>query len=122
MKIQILQEDFAKALTLVSRFVNTRAQLPLLENILLSGEKTRLVISATNLETSASTSIGAKVEGEGRVTVPAKVISDLVTNLPPGQIEIEEDKEHLIIKSQGFSGEVLGMNASDFPQTPARIS
>ncbi len=69
MKAEIIQSDFNKALTNAIRFVSPKAQLPILGNVLLKAQKTRLLIQATNLEMSFATSIGAKVGKEGVVTI-----------------------------------------------------
>ncbi|MEK7497798.1 MAG: DNA polymerase III subunit beta [Patescibacteria group bacterium] len=116
MKLAVLQEDLAKSLITTSRFVNTRAQLPILGNIILKTEKTSLRLLATNLENSISMSLGAKVEAEGEIAVPAKTISEIVSNLARGQVELEAQKEHLKIKTDSFTGTVSGMNTSDFPK------
>lgn len=121
MKLQILQENLAKALSTSSRFVNTRAQLPILSNILLSASKNKLSVQATNLEISANLSIGAKIENEGVIAVPVKVIVDLVSNLSKETLTLELDKEILKIESKGFSGTIIGMNASDFPVIPTSV-
>jgi DNA polymerase III subunit beta len=121
MKLQVLQENLAKALLNASRFANQRAQLPVLGNIKLSTKKTKLQIASTNLEVSISVSVGAQIEKEGEITIPAKVITELISNLMPGTINIEAEKEQLKISSSGFSSTVSGMNTSDFPSIPQSI-
>lgn len=121
MKLQVLQESLSKALTITSRFASSRAQLPVLANIMLSAKKNKLLVSATNLEISISLSIGAKVQEDGEITVPARVITDLVSNLASGQMNLKSEKEQLKISTQGFSSNILGMNASDFPPVPHEI-
>lgn len=116
MKLAVLQEDLAKALLTTSRFVNTRAQLPILGNIILRTEKTSLRLLATNLENSISMSLGAKIESEGEIAIPAKTISEVVSNLARGQIELEAQKEQLRVKTDTFTGTISGMNTSDFPK------
>ena len=118
MKLQILQENLEKAVSTTSRFASTRAQLPVLGNILLSTKKSKIYVSSTNLEISASVQVGAKVEEEGEISVPAKVISELVANLPKETVSLTSEKEQLKVSVSGFSSTVLGMNASDFPKIP----
>ena len=113
MKLQILQEKFSKALLIASRFTSTRAQLPVLGNVLLSAKKNKLLIASTNLEMSIVIPIGAQVEKEGEITIPAKTITDLVNNLSSGAIDLSVDKEQLKVKSQGFSSTLSGMNTKD---------
>lgn len=121
MKLKVLQDKFSKAVNLASRFTSNRAQLPVLANLLLSAEKNSLRILSTNLEVSVSVSVGAQVESEGKVTVPARTIADIVSNLPNDTIELTSQKEKLLIKSQSFSSELLGMNAGDFPDIPLSV-
>lgn len=118
MKAKVLQENLSKALSQASRFVNPHAQLPILGNILLEAQKTKLLILSTNLEMSLSTSIGAKVEKEGKVGVPARTIVELISNLPKGTVDLSEEKEQLKIQGEGFTGTLAGMNTNDFPAIP----
>lgn len=121
MKIQVLQEDLSKALNITSRFASTKIQLPVLANVLFNSQKNRLVISATNLETSVSLSLGAKVEREGSITVPSRTITDLVSNLKSGQVSLSSEKEILKVVTSDFESSVSGMNASDFPSVPSEV-
>ena len=68
------------------------------------------------------TQIGAKIDEEGEIRIPSKVISDLVNNLPKDQITLESEKEQLKISTTGFNSKILGMNASDFPKIPGSLS
>ncbi len=121
MDLEVLQENFSKSLLITSRFVASRAQLPVLSNILLKTDKTKLTLSATNLETSASISLGAKIKEEGELTIPAKNLSEIVSNLSAGNIHLSSEKESLKITGSGFNGRVSGMNSSDFPKVPQTI-
>jgi DNA polymerase-3 subunit beta len=121
MKVSVLQENLNKNVGLSSRFTSTRAQLPVLGNILLKTTKTKLAMLSTNLEISVSTTIGAKIEKEGEIAVPARVFSELIANLPRETVTLESDKEQLKVSTPSFSSTVLGMNTSDFPKIPASI-
>lgn len=118
MKLEILQENLSSALSLASRFVNPRAQLPVLSNLKLEAKKTKLSVLATNLEMSLSVSMGAKIDEEGEIAAPAKTLSDLVGSLSKGNLRIEAEKEKIKLSNDDFSGSLLGMDTSDFPQIP----
>jgi len=122
MKLTVLQEDLKKAVQQTSHFISNKAQLPILSNILLRATKTRLILSATNLETSITTSIAAKVESEGEVAVNGKTFNDLISNLSSGSIEIEVFQEQLKIVSNKFKSNLLGTNTADFPVLPQEIA
>jgi DNA polymerase-3 subunit beta len=121
MKLTVLQENLAKAVTQASRFASTRSQLPILGNILLKANKTKLSVSSTNLEISVLIQLGAKIEEEGEISIPSKIISEIVSNLPKEALTLESEKEQLKITSSGFSSKVLGMNSSDFPKIPGSL-
>jgi DNA polymerase III subunit beta len=118
MKFQILQENLEKAINTTSRFASTKAQLPILGNILISTEKSKIYISSTNLEISASIQVGAKIEEEGEISIPSKVISEIIGNLPKETITLVCDKEQLKISTSNFSSTILGMDSTDFPKIP----
>lgn len=119
MKILVLQQDLISALSSVSRFVSLKPQIPILSNILFSAEKGKLQLSATNLEMGILLGIGAKIETEGKITIPAKVILELINNIPRGQILIEENKGQVLINAHPFfSGTVTSIPAAEFPNIP----
>lgn len=122
MKLQLLQENLKRAVDITSRFASTKAQLPILGNILISTKKSKIFISSTNLEISASVQIGAKIEEEGEISIPAKVITDLISNLPKETINLESEKEQLKVSTSGFSSTILGMDSTDFPKVPNSIN
>ncbi|HKC04257.1 MAG TPA: DNA polymerase III subunit beta [Patescibacteria group bacterium] len=122
MKLTVLQENLAKAINTAARFASTKAQLPILGNILLNSQKTKIIVSSTNLEVSVSVSVGAKVTEEGEISVPAKVVSELIDNLPKETLDITSEKEQLKVSASGFSSTVLGINTADFPKIPNSVS
>ena len=119
MKVSVLQENLSKGVAIVSRSTSTQAQLPILANILLATEKGRLKLSATNLETGINFYLGAKIEEEGAITVPAKTLVELISSLSPEKIHLETKGDSLKISSLNFKAEINGINASEFPKIPS---
>jgi DNA polymerase-3 subunit beta len=120
MKISCLQENLAKGLATVGRAVATRSTLPVLSNILLESDEGRLRLAATNLEIGVNCWIGAHVEEEGRTTVPARLLTEFVNSLPPGQIDMElnERTQTLTLKCARYEANIKGIDASEFPDVP----
>ncbi|MFO7918228.1 MAG: DNA polymerase III subunit beta [Anaerolineae bacterium] len=118
MKLSCLQENLADGLSVVSRAVATRSTLPVLSNILMSTDASRLKLSATDLELGINCWIGAQVEQEGAVTVPARLLSDFVNSLPPGPMELElvSRTQTLNLKSGRFEANIKGIDAQEFPR------
>lgn len=118
MRISVLQENLNKALTSVSRVVASKAQLPVLNNVLLTVEKGTLRLTTTNLELGMVVPIGAKVQAEGAICVPAKVFSELVGELPAGEVDLEVEDQKLLIRQGDFTADLAGMGAGEFPALP----
>lgn len=124
MKISCLQENLAKGLATVGRAVATRSTLPVLSNILLQSDQGRLRLAATNFEIGISCWIGARVTDEGSVTVPARLLTEFVNSLPPGQIDMElaERTQTLNLKCARFEANIKGIDANEFPEVPTADS
>jgi len=122
MKLKVLQENLSKALINASRFTTSKAQLPILGNIKLEAKKTKLIISATNLEMSISISVGAQIEKDGEIAVPSKIITEIINNLQPGTVSLAAEKEQLKISANSFSSNISGMNTSDLPLIPQKLN
>lgn len=120
MRVSCLQENLAKGLSTVARAVATRSTLPVLGNILLETDQSRLKLAATNLEIGINCWIGAKVEEDGAITVPARLLTEFVNSLPPERIDLE-----LVVRTQTlhmrcfrYEANVKGIEASEFPLIP----
>lgn len=118
MKFTCLQENLTKALTKVYRAVPTKSELPILSNVLISAHDNRIKISATNLATTIVTHIGADVEEEGAITVPAKMLRDFISNLSPNNVELELRDDILHLKSSTTRSKFNGVPADDYPDLP----
>jgi len=120
-KITCKQQDLSRGLTAVSHAVSSRSTLPILANILLATDHGRLKLSATNLEIGINCWVDAQVQEEGTTTVPAKLLTDFVSTLPPASVDITmpEGTTTLSIKSLRSSANIKGMDASEFPTIPS---
>lgn len=118
MKVTVTQENLNRALAAVSRVASTKTSLPILSNILLKTENNRLLVAATNLEIASSYFIGAKVVGEGVLTIPARLVSEFVANLPKGNVDLKVDGTKLHISSGNYQSTINGVVADEFPALP----
>jgi len=121
MNISVMQENLARGLQTVSRAVSSRATLPVLANVLLKTQDAGLKLTATNLEIGISSWVPGKVEGEGEITVPAKLITDLVASLPNQRIDLELSvKDRTLKLTCGSSrASIKGIEADEFPVVAA---
>lgn len=118
MKIIILQESLKKYLNLTERIIGRNLTLPILNNLLLTTDKNRLKISATDLEIALNIWISAKIEKEGSLTIPAKLLNSFVNQLPNQKLVLENQGNSLSIKTEGHSSIINGVDAKDFPLIP----
>ena len=118
MEITVTQENLNKALSAVSRVASIKTQLPILSNILFRTDGNRLLIAATNLEIAITQYIGAKIIKPGSITVPARLISDFISNLPKESVELKVINDNLHIKSGTYFSIINGYIADDFPELP----
>jgi DNA polymerase-3 subunit beta len=120
MKLSCLQENLNRGLGVVGRAVATRTTLPITNNVLLATDQSRLKLAATNLEMAISCWIGAKVEEEGAITVPARLLSDFVSSLPSEKVDISlsPQTKTLGLKCARFEARISGIDAKDFPPIP----
>lgn len=121
MKLSLMQENLARGLSLVSRAVSSRATLPVLSNVLIKTQDGGLRLTATNLEIGISAWVPGKIETDGTMTVPARLITDVVGGLPAGErvdLEMESDNT-LLIRAGTYRTHLRGIEADEFPVIPA---
>ncbi len=120
MRVSCLQENLSRGLNIVGRAVSPRSTLPVLGNILLATDEGRLKLAATNLEIGIVCWIGAKVEDDGSVTVPARLLSEFVGQLPAERIDMDLSVRTLMLnlKCARYDTNIKGIDASEFPIIP----
>ena len=117
MIVSVLQENLAKSLSIVTKAVDSNPALPVLANVLLETEDSRLKVSATNLELSITMWIGAKVEQSGSITLPARTLNELVSSLSRERVDLRLDAAtHTVHLRCGVqTSNIRGIDADEFP-------
>jgi DNA polymerase-3 subunit beta len=120
MKLSCLQENLKRGVAMVSHAVAGKSPLPVLSHILLATHEGQLQLAATDLEIGIKTRIGAKIEEEGAVTVPAKLFSDVIGGLPNDRVTLELDArtQTVTVTCARFTSNIKGIEADDFPPIP----
>ena len=121
MNISVMQENLARGLGVVSRAVSSRATLPVLANVLLKTEESGLKLTATNLEIGINCWVPGKVEESGEITVPARLLTDLVASLPNQRIDLQLSAKDRTLKVTcgGSRSSIKGIDADEFPVVAA---
>ena len=121
MKLSCLQENLNWGLAIVGKAVATRTTLPITNNILIETDQSRLKLVATNLEMAISCWIGAKVEEEGTITVPAKLLTEFINSLPKEKVDVvmAPKTKTLSVRCARYEARISGMDSKDFPPIPS---
>ena len=121
MRLSCLKDNLSKGLSIVSRAVATRTTLPITQNVVLSKDQGRLKLSSTNLEMAISTWIGAEIQEEGSITIPARILTEFVNSLPSEAIEIEQIDAPLglSLNCKRSQTSINGNPTEDFPPIPS---
>jgi len=127
MKLVCSQSDLKTNLSLVSRAVPSRPTHPVLGNVLFAtdAETQRITLTAFDLSLGLQTSFPAQVSDTHTFTLPAKLLNDIVTRLPEGEVtllgmEDEEGEDQFSATLISASGRfrLRGMSAEEFPNLP----
>jgi DNA polymerase-3 subunit beta len=127
MKLICPQSDLSSNISLVSRAVPTRPTHPVLANILLQAdaETNQVSLTAFDLSLGIRTSFTAKVIEGGTIALPAKILLDIISRLPEGEITLDDQSgdntgEGIIVTIKPKSGkyQVRAMSAEEFPELP----
>lgn len=118
MKFTCKTNNLKEAIGKVEKIVSKQITLPILANILLSSENGRLAVSATNLEIAIKTYLGAKIDEEGEITVPARILGGFLNNIKEEVVSGVLNGSDLEVKSESHRVKIRGLDAKDFPIIP----
>ena len=118
MKLTILTQELKKGLNYTERLTGRNLTLPILNNVLLEATTNFLKISSTDLETGIEWWGLCKTESEGKITIPAKILTQVINNISDEKIEIEDKNDTLFIKTKSFKTQIKGYTSDDFPIIP----
>ena len=123
MEIICDQNELNNAIQLVSKAVASRPTHPILGNILITADQgiNKISLTGFDLNLGIQTSLGATVKNSGAITIPARLLSDIVSKLPsetPVSLEVDENSDNILIKSDRGSFNLKGIPSDDYPNLP----
>ena len=118
MKTVILKENLKEGVGVVERIAQKSLSLPILNNILIKGEKNLLSLTATNLEIGIRWWSLSKNEKEGEIVIPARLFSGFISFLPDGPLELRAEELFLNIRSGKYKSRIKGFSPEEFPILP----
>jgi DNA polymerase-3 subunit beta len=122
MELTINKNEMVKALAKVQSVIESRSSMPILSNVMLSAVDSKLIINATDLESSIEDSLQAKVSKDGKITVPARILYQIIRELPAEEVYLKEKANLQLYISGGKANyNTMGLPVEDFPQMPTII-
>ncbi|MEA2945717.1 MAG: polymerase subunit beta, partial [Alphaproteobacteria bacterium] len=122
MKVTVERAALLKSLGHVHRVVERRNTIPILANVLIKADNSKLACKATDLDLEVTESISAEVGPPGSTTVPAHMLYEIVRKLPEGAqivIEASGDRAVLAIRAGRSRFTLQTLPESDFPDLAA---
>ncbi|HCW08611.1 MAG TPA: DNA polymerase III subunit beta [Cytophagales bacterium] len=121
MKFIVNSSYLLKQLSHINGVITTNPVVPILENFLFEIDKSKLTVTASDLQTSMITEINVESKEKGNIAVPAKILLETLKNLPdqPVTFSIDESTYSIEISSDNGRYKLAGENATDFPKVPA---
>lgn len=119
MKIEVNCNKLSHALNTVSRVAIGKVTLPILNNVLIRVEDQKVSLITTNLDMAVVDYLPVSNSENGVITVPARLLTDFVSNLPKSEtVEISSDTTKIQIHAGKYSSTINGALADDFPELP----
>jgi DNA polymerase-3 subunit beta len=118
MKFTCSTKDIASAVTAAAKVVNAHTTMPILNNVLLSARAGRVAVRATDLELTLENGFAADVEEDGDCTVPARLFTGYLANLPQSQLEVQGTATRATLKCERSNYEFFALPADEYPPLP----
>jgi DNA polymerase III subunit beta len=120
MKFTVSSSYLLKQLSSINGVITTNPVVPILENFLFEIGDSKLIVTASDLQTSMITEIKVDTTESGSIAVPARILLDTLKNLPeqPVSFVIDEETYSVEIHSDNGHYKLAGENAADFPRVP----
>lgn len=118
MRVSILQNKLKEGLRIVERISQKSLTLPILNNVLIESKENFLNLQTTDLETGINWWALAKIEKEGKVTLPVNVFSSFISLLPNKPLVLSLNKNILEIECDNYKSQIKGQDAEEFPIIP----
>lgn len=113
------RKDLSEGIQLVGQAVSERNPLPILTHLLVQSHENGLLLSASDLELGISMVIPADVRRAGALTAPAKLLAELVSSFPDGEITLSGDRSHAVqLYVPGSDYRIVGLPPEEYPALP----
>jgi len=120
MNFEIEKREFLKGLNLIQSVSGRKTTLPILSHVLMEWQNEFLCLTGTDLETAIREELTAQVHQEGKASVSAKKLYEIVKELPEKNIQIQRKENYWVRLQCGKSiFNIAGLDPDEFPSLPA---
>ena len=122
MKFIVSSLKLLKSLQALSGVIGSKNTLPILDDFLFQLTENELKITTSDLDVTMSVKlVPDMVEGTGEVTIPARLLLEIMKNFPDVPITVAVDNNTLGIELIAGEGryKLVGHKSDEFPQLPA---
>jgi DNA polymerase-3 subunit beta len=119
MKFIVSSTSLFSHLQAISRVINAKSTLPILDSFLLNLEGNLLTITASDLETTLITSMEVENNaGNGTIAISAKILLDTLREFSeqPLTFEINDENLAMVVKSGTGQYNFIGQNGEEYPR------
>lgn len=124
MEFIIKKEDLFNGIKIVERATAMKGLQPVLANILIETiDKSTIKFCATDLDLTVIATVQAQIKEEGKITLPAKKLGDIVSRLSDSLIsfKLTEETNSMNITSKNTKFDIIGISANEFPIIEQKI-
>jgi DNA polymerase III subunit beta len=120
MKFIVSTSALLKQLQAISGALSNNTVLPILENFLFEINNGTLTISATDLQTTMTTTLPVEAKENGKVAIPSKILLDTLKTFPEQPVIFTINDDNFAIEMSAGDGKykLSGENGEDFPKIP----
>lgn len=122
MKFVVGKDDLLNGIRIVERATVIKGLQPVLANILIETIDNKIKLSATDFDLSITTLLDAQIEIEGKITLPAKKLGEIISRLQGELVKIELNNSMAIITCDNSKFDIIGISANEFPLIEEEIS
>ena len=122
MKFIVSSTSLFSHLQAISRVINSKNSLTILDCFLIEMQDGTLSMTASDNETTLSTSIEVSdYEGEGCFAVSSKTLLEALKEIPEQPLSFQINMDNLEITVEYLNGKysMMGQNADEYPQAPS---
>ncbi len=123
MKFSVDRQEFQRAINIVEGIIPAREIRSVISNILVEAEGERITLTTTDLEIAIKTSLAGEVHAAGRITLPAKKLSQSIREFRSSRVMLEIDRENRLTLHDASSVSrarltLMGAPAEEYPVIP----